>query len=254
MGRMCAAMFVGLATALSAQWLDLPSNVPVDAQGRPDLTAPAPRSADGQPDLSGLWVVDDRKYFFDIASDVAEETPYTALGRSLQRQREDDIHKDDPVGFCLPPGLPRMYSHFASPFKILQRPDLIAVLSEASVQSTFVQIFLDGRRLSSDAPPTYYGYSLGRWEGDTLVVESTGFNGKIWLDTTVGRPASEALRVTQRFQRPDFGHMTLELTFTDPVMYTRPWSVTLPIRLAMDTELIETVCENERDSRHLVGK
>ncbi|MFM2125674.1 MAG: hypothetical protein RL328_2125 [Acidobacteriota bacterium] len=252
--RRTSLVFLAVAVLAPAQWLDLPFPVPMGADGKPNLHALTPRAADGHPDLSGLWVVDDRKYFFDIASDAKEPTPYTALGQSIQRQREADIHKDDPVGFCLPPGLPRMYSHFASPFKILQRPDLIAVLSEASVQSTFVQIFLDGRRLSPDAPPTYYGYSLGRWDGDTLVVETTGFNGKIWLDTTIGRPASEALRVTQKFHRTDFGNMTLELTFTDPVMYTRPWSVVLPIRLALGTELIETVCENERDSRHLVGK
>ena len=242
-----AALWCAMIPLASGQWLNLPL---VETK----LTAEAPRAADGKPDLSGLWVVDDRKYFFEIASDLKEDTPYTELGRSIQKQREDDIHKDDPVGFCIPMGLPRMYAHFASPFKVLQRPDLIAVLSEASIWSTFVQIFLDGRTLSPDASPTYYGYSLGRWEGDTLVVETTGFNGKIWLDTTKGRPASDQLRVTQRFRRVNFGHMTLEMTFNDPVMYTRPWTVKLPIRLALGTELMETVCENERDSRHLVGK
>ncbi len=242
-----AAIWLAVAAPLPAQWLNLPS-------APADLSAPAPKTSDGKPDLSGLWVVDDRKYFFDIASDLKDDTPYTVLGASIQQQREADIHKDDPVGFCLPMGLPRMYAHFASPFKILQRPDLIAVLSEASIWSTFVQVFLDGRTLAPDASPTYYGYSLGHWEGDTLVVETTGFNGKIWLDTTKGRPASEALHVTQRFHRIDAGHMTLQMTFTDPIMYTRPWTVTLPIRLAVGTELMETVCENERDSRHLVGK
>ncbi len=116
----------------------------------------------------------------------------------------------------------------------------------------FREIFTDGRPLPADPNPTWMGYSVGHWDGDTLVVESSGFNDRTWIDTG-GHPHSEALRVTERFLRRDFGHITLQTTIDDPKAYTKPWTVSYDLRLLPDTELLEYVCtENNKDMQHIV--
>jgi hypothetical protein len=134
--------------------------------------------------------------------------------------------------------------------KIIQTPALIAILSE---DLTYRQIFLDGRELPKDPSPSFMGYSVGHWDGDALVVETAGFKDITWLDFN-GHPHSEALRITERFRRRDFGHMDIEMTISDPPIYSRPWTITVKADLVPDTEILEYVCaENEKDRRHLVG-
>jgi len=134
--------------------------------------------------------------------------------------------------------------------KIVQTPNLVVVLYE--YETIFRQIFLDGRALPQDPNPTWMGYSVGHWEGDTLVVSTAGYNDKTTLDLG-GHPHTEALRVTERFHRRDAGHIDLQVTLDDPKAYTRPWTLPIELALVADGELIEYVCENERDARHMVG-
>ena len=151
---------------------------------------------------------------------------------------------------CLPNGVPRLnaYTH---PYKIVQTPDLMVILYESGTM--FRQIFLDGRALPSNPSPMWFGYSVGAWEGDTLVVRSIGFNDRTWLDL-FGHDHSEALQLTERIRRTDFGHLEIDVDVVDPRTFSKPWSVKLHFNLFLDTELLEYFCENERDGGHLVGK
>jgi hypothetical protein len=235
-----------------AQWSYRDPNAPRSNDGKPDLAAPAPRTAYGTVDLSGIWQTDLRFNFnlpSDLPPDAVKMTPW---GRALYEERQANMAKDDPEGFCLPAGVPRI-GGVPFPQKIVQLPNLILILYET--RNTFRQIFLDrDHKLVEDPQPTWMGYSTGKWEGDTLVVETTGFNDKTWLDDA-GRPHSEALRVTERFRRLDFWHLSVEITIDDSKAYERPWTVTQEFLLNADTELIEYVCnENNRDIPHLVGK
>jgi hypothetical protein len=151
----------------------------------------------------------------------------------------------------MPPAVPRI-NVSNHPFKILQMPGLVAILYETS--NTFRQIFIDGRPLPKDPQPTWLGYSVGKWEGDTLVVETNGFNDRNWLDGDKGHPLSDALRVTERFRRIDFGHLEILVTIDDSKAYTKPFTVKESLNLLPDTELLENICENEKDEEHLVGK
>ncbi len=167
------------------------------------------------------------------------------------KDRMETSGKDYPASRCLPPGVPNI-TFAPHPFKIIQMPGLVVILHEALM--TFRQIFTDGRALPEEAEPTWMGYSVGTWEGNQLVVRTTGFNDKTWLDIT-GHPATEALKVTERFSRRDLGHLDLEITIDDPKAYTRPWTVNVGATLLPDSDLIEFVCnENEKDQPHLVGK
>ena len=192
------------------------------------------------------------KYLNNIAADLKpEEVPLQPWAAALFKQRGADLSKDFPYTRCLPPGVP-MISSFPAPWKIIQNPGLIAILYENSM--TYRQIFTDGRVLSKDANPSWMGYSVGHWEGDSLVVETTGFNDKTWLDF-LGHPHTDALRVIERFHRRDFGHMDVQFTFDDPKAYTMPWTVKIDPVLLLDGDLFESVCnENEKDLSHLVGK
>jgi hypothetical protein len=159
--------------------------------------------------------------------------------------------KDHPGVRCLPSGFPEK-NFVPAPYKILHMPGLIVFLYES--RTIYRQVFMDGRPHPADPNPAWQGYSIGRWEGDTLVVETTGFNGLAWLDMS-GHPATDALRVTERFTRRDFGHMDLRITIDDPKAYTRPWTVSADVRLLPDDELIEHICqENNRDLAHMVGR
>jgi hypothetical protein len=238
----------------SAQWLRFPGkNTPRTRDGTPDLAAPAPRRPDRKPDLSGIWGTENSKYLANIAADFKPgDLPIQPWAEALTRERMTGIHaSEESNANCLPQGVPRIDAT-PNPFKIVQEPDLIVILYEAFGQ--FRQIYLDGRALPKDPNPTWLGYSAGRWEGDTLVVETTGFNGKTWLDQA-GHPATDALHVTERYHRRDFGHMDIQVTIDDPKAYTKPWTVTEPIELLPDTDLIEFVCnENEKDLKHLGKK
>jgi hypothetical protein len=235
---------------LAAQWLKQPTvGIPRNADGKPNLTAPAPRAADGHPDLSGLWRVnpDSAAYGGNFAADL-KPADIVPAADALYKQRLEDLGKDDPATYqCLPQG-PRAF--VLQTGKILQTPELVAILYE---DLSYRQIFLDGRELPKDPNPSYMGYSVGHWDGDTLVVESLGFNDRTWLDG--GHPHSEALRITERYRRRDFGHLEIEETFSEPKVSAKPWTITIKVDLWPDTEMLEYVCnENEKDHAHLVGK
>ena len=241
-----------LATLAPAQWLNYPTaGIPRTPDGKPDLSAPAPRTADGKPDISGLWRPVGG-YTANIAKDLGSDgVPYQPWAEVLFKQRQETNSKDDPTGWCVPGGTPRS-NLVGYPFKILQAPGMFVILYEAV--HAFRQIFTDGRTHPKDANPTWMGYSIARWEDDALVVETTGFNDQGWLDNA-GKPSTDQLRVTERIRRRDFGNAEIRITIDDPKAYTKPWTMTLPLALEPDTELLEYVCgENNKDIEHLVGK
>jgi hypothetical protein len=177
--------------------------------------------------------------------------PYQPWAAAQVKQNLADIRKDDPTTRCLPISPVRQWSDFF-PQKIVQTADAVFVLSEYMIQ--YRQIFLDGRPLPKDPFPSFKGYSVGHWEGDTLVVETTGYKNGLWLDLK-GDPLTEEGRTTERIRRPKFGRLEVQLTVNDPKAYTRPWSATRYLTLALDTELIEDVCnENNKNLPHMVGK
>jgi hypothetical protein len=241
-----------------AQWLNVPTKgIPRTKDGNPDLTAPAPHKPDGKPDLSGVWNGDtpnlrNLKYLSNLAADFKPgEFPIQSWAEALTRQRTPGGNEWPPAR-CLPSGVPVLNTGNRM-LKIIQQPDLVVMLYEVFGQ--FRQIFVDGRTLPKDPNPTWLGYSVGHWDGDVLVVDTVGFNGKTWLDV-MGHPATEALHVTERFHRRDFGHLDIQLTIDDPKAYAKPWTVTLqPMQLDPNNELLEDVCnENEKDLKHLVAK
>jgi hypothetical protein len=240
-----------MSGCLAAQWPNHPTpGVPRKADGKPDLSAPVPRAADGKPDLSGVWRVRQTAYLTYVTSDLKPEEirPWAA---ALFQQRDADYRKDSDGISCLPPGPKAGISGLGLPMKIVQTPNLVLVLYE--YDTIFRQIFVDGRDLPDDPNPQWMGYSVGRWEGDTLVVTSAGFNDRSTLDLG-GHPHTEALRVTERFHRRDAGHIDVQMTLDDPKAYTRAWTFPIELDLIPDGELIEYFCENERDAPHLVGK
>ena len=271
-------LWVAACTTAHAQWVRFPSpDTPRTADGRPNLAAPAPRTADGKPDLSGVWmheltsvaemrrlygaVIDERvkvdvpgmeigtqhKYsqnmFVDFKPGDVEMRPEAV---EIQRRRAAER---DPASVCMGiPGFPRA-GLLSEPIQIVQAPRRTIVLYEAGYLHR--QIFTDGRVLPQEFDlPAFLGYSVGRWEGDVFVVQSAGFNDKTTLDG-MGHPHSEALRVTERFRRRDFGHLDVEMTFDDPRMYTKPFTITIPHDLLADADIFEMFCENEKDSVHI---
>ena len=245
------ALTLVIAPHLDAQWVKPPTpGAPRTADGKVDLRGPAPRTADGKPDLSGMWL-SSAKFNRDLASDFKGQVPMTAWGKALYDERRANESRDDPDMYCLPDGVPRMTAAGALPSRIVQTPNMVAILHERGL---FRQIFMDGRTLQKDPTPQWMGYSTGAWEGDALVVRTTGFNDKTWLDD-VGHPHSESLKVIERYRRPDYGHLLLDITLEDEKAYTRPWTVTQELRLDPTGDLIEYVCnENERDAKHIVGR
>ena len=239
---------------LIAQWLNHPTaGIPRLPNGRPDLAAPAPRTTDGKPDLSGVWNRISPKYRVNIAADLKPEE-IQPWAETLVRQRTEDLGKDSMNARCLPSGpayATDADSTAGGMMKIIQTPGIIVILNS---DLTYRQIFMDGRKLEAAPNPSWMGYSVGHWEQDTLVVESVSFNDQTWLDTS-GHPHTEALRTTERYRRRNFGNLDLEVTFQDPAVYARPWTVAVRAELAPDTELIEYVCnESKSDLNRLVGK
>jgi hypothetical protein len=250
MGRLAVLVVCCFPAVLpsAAQWLHEPSRgLPRLADGKPDLAAPAPRARDGHPDLGGLWHKLPGKYSNDIAAELkpADIQPWA---NDLYRHNKENVATESPSMHCLPWG-PRFSTSFDS--MIVQAPGEVVILQD---DLSYRQIFLDGRKLPQNPNPSFMGYSIGHWDGDALVVESTGFNDRTWLDGS-GHPHTEALHLTERFRRTNVGHMDVELTIDDPKAYTRPWTVTIPMELMPDTEILEYICaENEKDSSHMVGK
>ena len=275
----CAlAAWLAVCSPLDAQWLNHRApGTPRTRDGKPNLSARAPRGPDGKPDLSGVWRVeatpldeltrlfgdlastsvpgDDArtfsKYLFNILADFKpEEAPMRPEAAELFKQRAPNGGRDFPTSRCLPAGVPTALV-IPIPFKIVQTRGLTLMLFEGD--NTIRQIYTDGRKHPADPSPMWLGYSVGKWEGDTLVVDTIGFNDKSWLDA-IGHPHSEALRVVERFRRRDFGHLDVEATIEDPKMYTRPFTIKLTELLQPDSDILELFCaENEKDRSHLIG-
>ena len=227
------------------------STLPKEKRGRRQIgkfaPGPTPRTKDGTPDLAGVWGY--AGYTSDIAKDYDVGTvPMTPLADKLFKERQANEGIYDPEARCLPTGVPRRDPY---PSKILQNPSFVVILFEGSMHS-YRQIYLDRATHPKDLQPTWFGDSIAKWEGDELVVDTVGFNGKTWLDLA-GHPTSDQLHVIERYSRPVFGELKLDITIEDPVMYTKPWKVTELMPLMVGEDLIEYVCaENERDVRHLV--
>jgi hypothetical protein len=257
----------GFTVAIHGQWLHQPmAAAPRTVDGRVDMTGPVPM-LDGHPDLGGIWQVEaeprpagglfglgespNSRYFRDILSDFKpDERPLTAAGAALLRKHSEP-GAFNPTLNCLPDGVPHG-DLLPEPFKIIQSRGVIVMLYE--VETTFRQIFTDGRKLPADPSPAWQGYSVGRWEGDTLVIETAGFNDLGWLDAR-GTGHSEEMRVEERFRRRDYGHLDLAITITDPGIFTRPISVSVVEQLLPDTDLLEHYClENEKDDPHFPGR
>ena len=249
-----AAVVLAIPGVASAQWDPYPwKRVPRTADGKVDLKAPTQRTPYGKPDLSGFWMPEDQvKYLLNLAADMKEqEIPLTPWGRNLYNERIANNGKDHPGVSCLPSGIPEK-DNIPDGLKLVQTEDLVLLLHES--RTIYRQIFTDGRPLPKNPQPAWMGYSIGHWDGDTLVVETIGQNGRTWLDMR-GLPGTEALKVTERFHRPRIGHMDVDVTIEDAKAYTKPWNVRLAWRLEPDTDLIESICEeNNRDPGHMVGK
>jgi hypothetical protein len=244
MKPICIAVLLALsATSAGAQWLDRRTpGLPRNPDGKVNMAAPAPRTAEGKPDFTGIWASaggqGELGGLATLRVDPADMKPWA---RQLQIERGHDYFKSRPEFMCRPSGVEA--EHMEREKRFLQTPSMIAVLN---ANQTYRQIFLDGRTLEKDPAPMWQGFSVGRWEGDTLVVESNGFNDKTWLNN-VGLPHTEKLRVTERYQRPTLGRMTVDVTYDDPDAYNKPLTISLRMRLVTDTEMLEEVCEAKQE-------
>jgi len=257
-----ALAVVCAAAPIGAQWLNYPSpDAPRSKDGKANLAARAPRTRDGKPDLAGIWRAEPDpqgkpdgveneifpRYFRNIAKDLTpEQVALRPLADAAFRERLASEGRIAPEAHCVPVGVPGINT-FPYPFKIVQMPRLIIMLYEKD--TTYRQIFMDGRPLPRDPNPAFMGYSVGRWEADALVIESAGFKDGGWLDR-MGHPHSDQLRLTERFRRRDFGHLSIEMTIDDPSTYAKTLTYTQPAILLPDTDLLELFCENEKDVRH----
>jgi hypothetical protein len=272
-----ALLTLGVVPRAYGQWLNYPTpGIPRLPDGKPDLAAKAPRAADGKPDLSGVWHVQSEsleekrrlfgpnfglvsvpgmepdttsKYARDIWLDFKPgEIVMTPEAQTIFNRRQEGGEGSLSTA-CLPIGFPRSLL-LSEVHKMVQTPGLILVMHE--VDSLTRQIYTDGRQLPTDPSPSWLGSSVGRWENDTLIVETIGLNDKVWLDG-VGHPRSEAMRMTERYRRRDVGHLDVDITFDDPKMYNKPFTVKITHLLQADSDILEYVCnENEKDRAHMV--
>jgi hypothetical protein len=264
------AAAIGMPVVVLGQWVRHPTaDVPRKADGSPDLTAPAPRLPDGRPDFSGIWrpfnpnrckpgtgqfvecgaELGGSPLARNLGANMPGGLPYQPWAAALAKARADDDSRDDPHVRCLPDNPPRTWTlpHLT---KAIHTPKLLALLYE--VNAMYRQIFIDGRPLPEDPTPAWNGYSVARWEGDTLVVQTTGFRDDLWLDMS-GSPMSDAAKMTERIRRPNYGTLEIELTVDDAKVYTRPWTLSLTQTLALDMELIDEFClENEKSYRRMI--
>jgi hypothetical protein len=260
------AVLISFAPRADAQWRQVPDPaVPRTRAGEADLTAPAPKARARRPALSGVWLADSEplpkeaglsvegdlelpRHFINVAADIPpEETPFLPWAAELFQQRLASGGVDDPVAHCKPSGLPELAAA-PLPFKIVETPKLVVILYEEN--TVFRQIFLDGRKPVDDPVPRSLGYSTGKWEGDELVVDTIGFSDRHWLDA-LGHPLTEKLHLTERYRRPDAGHLEIDVTIDDPGAYTKPITYTIKSTLVPDDDLLEYFCtDNERDAKH----
>lgn len=234
-----------------AQWLNYPTpGTPRLPDGKPNLAAPMPRTSDGKPDLSGIWSgPGPGSYDRNITRDL-KPGDIQPWAEAVYQQRVRDVGKDAPRANCLPD--PFVYYHMVDVARMVQTPGLIVMLYQGTTNSVHRTIFTDGRPLLKDPNPSWMGYSVGHWEGDTMVVETNGFNDRGWLDIE-GHPHTEALKITERYRRRDFGHMDLEVTIDDPKAFTRPFSMKVQKTLMPDTDLLESICESDHSVPHMIG-
>ena len=267
-----AGLLAAGALPLFGQWPSYSSSVPKTPDGKPDLKAPTPRMPDGKPDFSGLWELErgpgrggaqaqgtpppqpsegpPLATFFNVGANIKDGLPLQPWAKELLEKRKGENSKDNPDAHCLPMGLMQFHLH-PQPRKIVQTPKLMIIMYEANYGLR--QIYLDGRPLpGKDADPWWFGYSVGHWDGDTLVVETTGYRDDVWLDVW-GSPMTSAAKTTERFRRPNYGTMQIDVTIDDPKAYTKPFTVRVNHRLSPDNELIEFICQ-DRDAPHYVGK
>lgn len=265
-----SALAFAAALPAAAQWPAFEAKrAPRTSDGSVNLEAPTPRTPDGRPDLSGLWerfgpggINPDfdalqspdggppAATFWNLGAGVRGGLPYTPLASMLRDERMADNQKNNPDALCLPMGLTQLHLH-PQPRKIVQTPGLILIMYEGN--EGLRQIFTDGRPLpvlDDNLQPWWYGYSVGRWEGDELVVETVGFRDDVWLDVQ-GSPLTSSGRMTERFRRPNYGTLQIDVTIEDPAAYKRPFTVRVNQRLFPDAELIEFICnENEKSVRY----
>jgi hypothetical protein len=247
------AMLLAVSPTATAQWHGYPTpGIPRTPDGKPNLFAPLPRTPDGKPDLSGIWLSTRARFDISLGMKPGDVVPFQPWAKAVFDERRAYNSKDDPSARCLPTGLP-VRATLATPLKIVQTPGLTLILYES--RTTYRQVFTDGRPHPPVIDwPSWQGFSIGKWDGETFLIETIGFNGQAWLDQA-GHIESDALRLIERFRRRDFGHMDLEMIIDDPKVYTKPWSVFAEFVLQADTELLEFICEeNERDYKHMVGK
>jgi hypothetical protein len=261
---------IGVTAVPHAQWVNYPTEgVPKNADGSPNLTAPAPRLPDGKPDLSGTWrplnpnrckpgtgqfvecgvELGGSHLAGNLGRDLPGGLPYQPWAATLAKARSADHSRDDPHVRCLPDNPPRAWTlpHLT---KAIHTPKLLALLYE--VNAMYRQIFIDGRPLPHDPTPTWNGYSVARWDGDTLIVQTEGFRDDLWLDMG-GSPMGSAAKMTERIRRPTFGTLEIDVTIDDPKTYTRPFTVALKQTLAVDLELMDEFClENEKSYDRMI--
>jgi hypothetical protein len=264
------AAAIGMPVAVLGQWVRHPTaDIPKKADGSPDLTAPAPRLPDGKPDFSGIWrpfnpnrckpgtgqfvecgaELGGSPLARNLGANLPGGLPYQPWAAALVKARSADDSRDDPHVRCLPDNPPRTWTlpHLT---KAIHTPKLLALLYE--VNAMYRQIFVDGRPMPEDPTPAWNGYSIAHWDGDTLVVQTTGFRDELWLDMS-GSPMSDAAKMTERIRRPNFGTLEIELTVDDAKVYTRPWTLSLTQTLALDMELIDEFClENEKSYQRMI--
>ncbi len=277
---LATVLLCAMAASAHAQWINYRApNIPRTKDGKPDLAAPIPRTAAGKPDLSGVWSTDPTpfaemerlfgdmkpfavpgddprmftKYFLNIFADIRpEDVPLRPeAAQAFKRQLETTTADQAPTARCFPAGVP-MGDLLPLPRRVLHTPGLIAVLYEGINPQRL--IYIDGRSLPVDPQPAWMGYSVGRWDGDVLVVESNGFSERSWLDG-FGHPRSDAMRITERIRRRDYGHMEIDVTIDDPKTYTKSFGVHYTQTLMPDTDILEYICtENEKDRAHLAQR
>jgi hypothetical protein len=269
-GAASLAAIVSVSSTLSAQWPKYTTpNVPRTAAGAVHLDAPTPKTADGKPDLSGLWGrppggprgagaappppppgTPPLATFFDIGAGFREGLPFTPWAAELKKQRMALNSKDNPDANCLPMGYMQFHMH-GQPRRMIQTPELVAIIYEANYGLRFIHT--DGRPLPKQGDPTpwWYGYTVGRWEGDTLVTETNNFRDDGWLDVR-GSPLTDQATIRERYRRPSFGRLEIDVTIDDPKAYTKPFTVRVNQQIQADTEMIEFICNENQQFRRRV--
>jgi len=210
----------------------------------PVPTGPAPRTLWGKPDLSGIWI--------NVYNPDTPPAPLQPWAAEVMRERTENNSKDYPGGYCLPANAAPITRAF--PYKLVETPTLIVMIHESDTPGVR-QIFMDGRGHPRDPNPTWQGHSIGRWDGDMLVIDTTGYNDKTWLSLS-GIPHTEKLHTVERIRRPDYGHIEVEITMDDSGAFTGPWKRTFTATLAPpEEEILEFICnENNHDTSHYRAK